>query len=87
MDSIEKLDSYPGVPDHLFHGIKLYVTKRIQTGSFLQAVLENNLVYSMFYADAISANSIQSIAKLIYNHVPSKCWGSKEKVEAWLRGA
>jgi len=61
-----------------------YVEHRIPTGSFLQAVLENDLMGAMGQADETSRENLFSICLLVYNEIPSNCHGSPEKVTAWL---
>jgi hypothetical protein len=56
-------------------------------GSFLFAVLSNNLVEAFRRADDGNAAAMQEIVAYCYNKLPSECWGSKEKVEAWLENA
>jgi len=64
-----------------------YVQRRIPTGDFLQAVLENNLAQSFGRADNQNRANLYDIVCYCYNEIPSACWGSPEKVRAWLRGS
>ena len=61
-----------------------YVDGHVPTGKFLRAVLSNNLIESFSHADDENLAAMHEITKYIYNMMPSKCWGSPEKVEAWL---
>jgi len=61
-----------------------YVVGHVPTGDFLRAVLSNNLVDSFSHADDENLTAMQEIVKHIYFELPSRCWGSPEKVEAWL---
>ena len=61
-----------------------YVKNRIPPGGFLNAVLSNNLMESFYRADDINRHHMFDIVKYLYNDVPSDCWGSDDKVEAWL---
>jgi hypothetical protein len=61
-----------------------YVVGHVPTGDFLRAVLSNNLIESFAHADDENARAMHEITKYIYNMMPSKCWGSPEKVKAWL---
>ncbi len=74
------------VPEHTIGGLDRYVEQRIAPGSFLQAVLENNLSEAMGRADHINRPALYDIVCYIYNDLPSTCWGSPEKVQAWLKG-
>lgn len=64
--------------------IDRYVNDHTPTGGFLQAVLENNLRESFGRADEEAREQLFEIVSYCYNHIPSNCWGSPEKVEAWL---
>jgi len=61
-----------------------YVVGHVPTGDFLRAVLSNNLVDSFSHADDENLTAMQEIVNHIYLEIPSRCWGSPEKVEAWL---
>ena len=65
-------------------GIDNYVEKHVPVGSFLQAVLENNLKEAMFGADDDNILDIVDIVRYCHWEIPSICWGSPEKVEKWL---
>jgi hypothetical protein len=56
-----------------------------RTGSFVQAVLENNFVDAMGRADDESRAALHAIAKYLWNDMPSNCWGSPAKVAAWAQ--
>lgn len=74
-----------GVPDHLIDGLVAYVAERRPTGDFLRAVLENDLMEAFGRADVDSALGMRHIATFLYNYVPKKCYGSPERVVAWLK--
>jgi len=61
-----------------------YVVGHVPTGDFLLAVLSNNLVESFAHADDENLAAMHEIVNHIYLEIPSRCWGSPEKVEAWL---
>lgn len=66
--------------------IDRYVDGRIPTGSFLRAVLENNLMEAMGRADIGNRHSLFEICEYIYNNIPLICHGSPERVKNWLKG-
>jgi len=74
------------VPDYMQEGLKRYVEDRIPAGSFLSAVLANNLVEAVGMADVNNMANLPAYANYLYNYAPSDCWGSPEKVKAWLVG-
>ena len=65
--------------------IDRYATKRIPTGDFLKAVLENNLREALGRADDDNLRDIHEIVMYCHNKIPGLCWGSPEKVKKWLR--
>ena len=85
-----RMDDYPPedlaakVPAHTLPGLRLYVEQHIEPGSFLRAVLENNLREAFGRADHINRYALFDIVAYCYNEIPSECWGSPEKVEEWL---
>ena len=64
--------------------LKRYVDNRILPGEFLTAVLENNLMEALGRADSWNRQKLFEIVQYVYNDLPSKCWGSADKVKAWV---
>lgn len=75
---------YPNIPDLTKNAINLYIEKGIMPGSFLYAVLTNNLFDAVGSADSYNMIELPNIVKFIYNEVPSSAWGSKDKVTTWV---
>lgn len=73
-----------GIPLHNEPGLRRYIEDRIPPGDFLLAALQNNLFEAVHRADPINAFFLADIVKWLWNHAPSTCWGSPEKVAAWL---
>lgn len=72
------------IPPHLHDGLLRYVFDRIRTGSFLQAVLENDLVGASRRADPTSGYAATAIATWLDTYAPDGSWGSRANVEAWI---
>jgi len=72
------------IPDRMMPGLRAYVDARVPTGDFLRACLENNLRNACGQADDENLANIPAYAAWLYNEAPGRCWGSKEKVDAWL---
>lgn len=72
------------IPEHTKNCIDRYVTHGYHPGSFLYAVLTNNLVQSFASADADNKRSIFHIVEYIHNVIPYNCHGNIERVEHWL---
>ena len=77
--------NYSLIPEHMRGGVRRYLEDGIRPGDFLNAVLENNLVEAAALADNINVHMLLDWAKFLHNELPLQCWGSKEKVEAWIK--
>jgi hypothetical protein len=75
------------IPPHLLQGINDYVHYGYETGGFLRACLENNLTEAVGRADPESLEVLRPIVMYLYNAVPFKIRGDKEKVKAHLEAA
>ena len=76
---------------HYLIALRNYIEKGIPTGGLLYDVLLNNLmrVYLwMSYVD-ISASTtwykLGYIIKFLYDEPPRDCYGSKERIEEWIK--
>jgi len=76
--------NYDALPEHMRDGAKLYIERGIEPGSFLAAVLANDLVGAASRADHININALKAWAMWLYSDCPSQAWGSREKVAAWI---
>lgn len=76
----------PSPRPELLEAIDRYAKLKIRTGSFLQAVLENNLREAFARADEGNRAAMFEIVKYCHNNIPADCWGSEAKVAAWLEG-
>lgn len=75
---------YEKVRTDTLDAIDLYVKQGIPTGSFLAAVLCNDLMEAMGRADMGNRSSLFEICTYIYNETPSSCHGSPQRVREWL---
>ena len=74
---------YELLPEHCRDGMRLYVEHGIMPGSFMTAVLENNLVEAFAHADDINIHRMFDYANFLYNELPGNAWGSSAIVLAW----
>ena len=65
-------------------GIQGYINDHIDPGGFLSAVLSNDLRESFGRADSQNREDLFEIVCWLWNHAPVDCWGSAERVAAWL---
>ena len=74
------------VPAHTHTALMRYFNHRCHPGSFLTAVLQNDLMRAAQCADHINKPRIPEIATWIYHMAPEGSWGNKEKVDGWIAG-
>lgn len=72
------------IPEHMHSGIIGYVEDGWRPGSFLNAVLCNNLFEAASCADDINRYHLYEYAHLLYE-IPRACWGSQEVVDEWVK--
>lgn len=79
--------SYNGliVPQHDRAGLVRYITEHTGVGSFLRAVIQNDLSEAATRADKSNLRNLPAIVIWLRNEAPSECWGSPEKNKAWLK--
>ena len=88
---IEKMFSirdteYEKIPNRTMFALRRYVTIRMAPGHFVTECLENKFAHAVCRADNDNLHAIHEIALFLFNRLPSSCWGSHEKVRAWLEG-
>lgn len=74
---------YSQVPDHTREALENYLIRGYPPGSFLKAVLCNDLVGATGRADATNLQHLKSIVTWIVNNVPINAWQSEERVYNW----
>ncbi len=72
------------IPRRMMDGIRRYVDQGIPPGDFLQAVICNDLVAAVSRADDENIRNLPAFVGYFYNEVPGPCWGSPQKMEAWI---
>jgi hypothetical protein len=68
----------------IIESLDRYVNHGIEPGSFLRAVLENDLMEAFGRADIENRATLFEICEYVYNELPFSCHGSPAKVKAWL---
>lgn len=61
-----------------------YIDAGVPCGGFLTAVLCNDLKESFGRADDFNRDHLFDIVQFLYNKAPAPCWGSPDKVKAWV---
>ena len=72
------------IPGRMRLGIERYVKDHIRPGSFLQAVISNDLRNALAHADIENLENLPAYTMYFYWETPPDCHGSKEKMEAWI---
>lgn len=74
------------IPEHILPGIARYLARGVVPGSFVEAMLTNDLRGVMQCADDQNIRAIPAIWSFLYNNIPSSAWGSPSNVSKWVRG-
>lgn len=72
------------LPEHCRDGLLLYLRYGVPPGSFLQAVLSNDLGGACARADETNQRALYDYVFVLYNEAPTMAWGSPERVKAWI---
>ena len=70
--------------NELKESLDRYQNDRILPGSFLRAVLANDLFDAVARADPESLALIGDVVRYIHWELPSGCHGTREKVTSWV---
>lgn len=73
------------IPDYMIGGLRRYIENGILPGSFLSALLSNDLRSTFERADDENRRCIENYVRFLYNYAPSECWGSPAKFNAWCK--
>ena len=73
------------IPERMMRGIKRYVEQGIRPGSFLTAVICNDLQGAVGKADDENLRNIYAYTAYFYNEVPESCWGTPQKMKDWIK--
>lgn len=79
---LEKLNTLPG---HMRDSVRLWIERAIPPGSFLTAVLCNDLFEALGRADEVNANALKNYAIYFHIFAPRGCYGSPERFAEWAK--
>lgn len=80
----EAHELFPLIPMSTLIELYDYVDDRKQPGMFLKFALLNCLIPSVGAASMKELAAIKEIAQLIYNYMPTNCWGTSQAIENHL---
>ena len=78
------------IPDYMREGIRHYLVEHEETGDFLRAVFENDLVEAIKRADDTNRQHLRSYCALLYWELPGRGqegspWGSAKAYKDWVK--
>ena len=73
------------VPERMMRALDDYCTLGHLPGDFLQAVISNDLAEACGRADHDNLRNLPAFVAYLWNEAPAPCWGSKEKMNAWVK--
>jgi hypothetical protein len=72
------------IPGDLHDGLVRYLVAGIRPGSFLSAVLENDLQEAVLRENpVVNFVALPALVRFLHNEAPSAAYGSPEKVTLW----
>lgn len=77
--------NYTRLPEHMQGAARRYVEKGIEPGSFLTAVICNDLRGAFGRADEANRAAMWEWVLFFHNDAPGGCWGSPEHFAAWVK--
>lgn len=72
------------IPDSTMVSLEMYAQDGYQPGSFLTAVLSNDLFGAVAHGDNENLVALPELVRYIFNNLPSGIVGSKERVRLWI---
>jgi len=72
------------IPAYMMEPLLAYVREHRPIGGFLAAVFSNDFEQVCARADTANLANLPAYAAYLFNDAPAGCWGSPEKVRAWL---
>lgn len=74
-----------GLPEYTREGLVDYLRYGIPPGSFLSAVLSNDLYEAVKRGDHECQGALAAFVIVLANDAPIDAWGDREAVRAWIR--
>lgn len=76
--------SHSEIPEGMHDAVVLYLVHGFPPGSFLTAVLENDLREAVRRGDVDNRRALAAYAIFFHDIFPATAWGSPENVTAWM---
>jgi hypothetical protein len=72
------------IPYYMVDGLVNYIAHKVPAGDFLMAVFRNDLKGALDRADDTNIMMLPIYGFVLHNFAPMNCYGSTDKVNAWL---
>lgn len=79
--AMKNIDTY--VLGYMRDSVMRWIEHGILPGSFLEAVIRNNLKEAFVRADVNNAKHVRELVCWFWNYAPVTSWGHSEAIEAW----
>lgn len=76
---------YTRLPEHMRDGFRRYIDRGIPGGSFMDAVLSNDLMGAFGRADEVNRARMFDTLVFLRNEAPAGCHGSRDRVRDWIK--
>lgn len=83
-DILYELHRYQ-IPEHMHDSVVQYVLRGVHPGTFLSAVISNDLRAAVCHADEHNERRLVQWAKWFHNEAPANCHGSPEALRKWVQ--
>lgn len=78
-------NSYNLLPSHMQGAMKRYIENGIEPGSFLAAVLSNDLMGALRKGDETNQRALLDYGRFLYSYAPCGCFGSVYAYDEWVK--
>lgn len=75
---------YERCPGSVREQLQMYIEEGRPVGSFVRAVIENDLRLAVLFADAINESLIIGIVWWLHHEAPADCLWSPKQYTAWM---
>lgn len=72
------------IPPRMMDSLQRYIENHIKPGSFLSAVIQNNLKRACDYADDENLENLPAYVGFLVNQAPLGCWGNLDNFINWV---
>jgi len=73
-----------GIPVSMQDAVIRYLVHGYRPGSFLEAVLSNDLLEAVKRCDPVNEAHLADYVKFLYHFAPAQAWGTPERVALWI---